>query len=698
MADVAKGSVLLTPRFDNLTETITDQLSGAFKSVSSTASEGGEEAGGKFSKSFAASAAIAGVVSAAAAKAFDLLGSSIGSAISRTDTMNNFPKVMKNLGYTTEDASASIQTMAERLDGLPTSLDAMTSMVQTLAPMSSSLSEATDLGLALNDMFLASGASTADVSRAMQQYTQILAKGKPDWNDWKTLTEVMSGQLGQVAQEMLGTGASTTDLYNALKNGTVSMDDFNAAVLKLDSEGTGSFASFSEQAQDATKGIGTAISNVPNKIAAGVQAIINAIGAEDIATTITNVALSFKNLGNTVASVIEGIKAFGAAPAEALNAISPAIGVVATAFRLLLSALPEGFLDGLSAALQAIAPAAGVAATAFLVLLPALRGISAAIGVLQGLSGLAGIITALGGPVVVAVAAITALALALVYLYNNNETVRNALNTAWTAIQLLFTTVCTAIQTVISTVWPVIQSVISTAMAVIQSVISTILAAINGDWGTVWNNLKAAFSAIWSGIKSAASNGIQAVFTTVTGIKDKITGFFSGAGQWLVNSGKALLDGFKQGITDGFNSAKSAVESGLDTLRSFFPFSPAKQGPFSGHGYTTYSGKALMQGLASGITSGASSAASAAASSLSAVQSALSGDSLAFSAVADADARSATALANGSALLAAGSGVSTGDTYNLVVDGATVNDHEAIKKDFVTLMYDLHRLGAMNVG
>ena len=688
MADVAKGSVLLTPRFDNLTATITDQLSGAFKSVSSVSSEGGTESGNSFSKSFASAAAIAGVVGAAASKAFDMLGSSIGSAISRTDTMNNFPKVMKNLGYTTEEASASIQTMSERLDGLPTSLDSMTSMVQTLAPMSSSLSEATDLGLALNDMFLASGASTADVSRAMQQYTQILAKGKPDLQDWRTLQEVMSAQLDQVAQALLGAGSSSTDLYNALKSGTVSMDDFNAAVLRLDSEGTGSFASFSQQAQDATKGIGTALSNIPNKIAAGVQAIINAIGAEGIAATITNVALTFKNLGNTVASVIEGIKAVAGQIGDALSGPLSAIA----------SALPEGFLDGLANALNAIAPAAGMAATAFLLLLPALQGISAAVGVLQGLSGLAGVIAALGGPVVVAVAAITALALALVYLYNNNEMVRNALNTAWTAIQTLFTTVCTAIQTIVSTVWPVIQSVITTAMTVIQSTISTILAAINGDWGTVWNNLKAAFSAIWSGIKSAASNGIQAVYTTVTGIKDKITGFFSGAGQWLVSSGEALLNGFKQGIANGFNSAKSAVESGLSTLRSFFPFSPAKQGPFSGHGYTTYSGKALMQGLASGIASGASSAATAAASSLSAVQSALSGDSLAFSAVADADARSATALANGSALLAAGSGVSTGDTYNLVVDGATVNDHETIKKDFVTLMYDLHRLGAMNVG
>ena len=36
-----------------------------------------------------------------------------------------------------------------------------------------------------------------------------------------------------------------------------------------------------------------------------------------------------------------------------------------------------------------------------------------------------------------------------------------------------------------------------------------------------------------------------------------------------------------------------------------------------------------------------------------------------------------------------------GTTYNLIIDGAKVNDHGAIREDFVNLMYDLHRLGAM---
>ena len=48
-----------------------------------------------------------------------------------------------------------------------------------------------------------------------------------------------------------------------------------------------------------------------------------------------------------------------------------------------------------------------------------------------------------------------------------------------------------------------------------------------------------------------------------------------------------MIDGLRRGIVDGFNNAVTAVKNGLNRVRNFFPFSPAKEGPFSGSGYTT---------------------------------------------------------------------------------------------------------------
>ena len=90
------------------------------------------------------------------------------------------------------------------------------------------------------------------------------------------------------------------------------------------------------------------------------------------------------------------------------------------------------------------------------------------------------------------------------------------------------------------------------------------------------------------------------------GHRNRIVGFFTGAGSWLVESGKAILNGLGEGISAAIGSVTGIVSGAVDKIRSFFPFSPAKEGPFSGHGYTTYSGKALMRDWARGIASGES--------------------------------------------------------------------------------------------
>lgn len=103
----------------------------------------------------------------------------------------------------------------------------------------------------------------------------------------------------------------------------------------------------------------------------------------------------------------------------------------------------------------------------------------------------------------------------------------------------------------------------------------------------------------------------HSVYRTVTSIKGKITGFFSGARNWLFNSGKSILNGLKDGIMSAIGSVTSAVSGAVSRIRSFFPFSPAKVGPFSGHGYTTFSGKGPLQGWAQGIGSGTGTVVSA---------------------------------------------------------------------------------------
>lgn len=256
----------------------------AFGDVSQNAgSKGGVNAGKGFASGLLAKGGIIGAAAAVTTKAMSVISGSIGNAVSRADQMNNFPKVMKNLGYSSQDAAASIKKISNALDGLPTTSSAMTGMVQQLAPLTSNLDEATNIALAFNNAMLAGGASTMEQENALTQYTQMLSAGKVDMQAWRSIQAAMPGQLNQVAEAMLGAGKNSNDLYEAMKNGSISYDDFNKKVMELNQNGFGKYASFAQQAKDATQGIGTAMENVQNRVAKAVQKVIEAVGVENIA-------------------------------------------------------------------------------------------------------------------------------------------------------------------------------------------------------------------------------------------------------------------------------------------------------------------------------------------------------------------------------------------------------------------------------
>ena len=241
-------------------------------------------------------------------KVAGVVASSLNSAIGRADQMNNFPKVMKNLGYSSEDAAASIKKISAALDGLPTTSSAMTGMVQQLAPLTSNLDEATDIALAFNNAMLAGGASTIEQENALTQYTQMLSAGKVDMQAWRSIQAAMPGQLNQVAEAMMGAGHNANDLYEAMKDGTYSFDDFNKTVMRLNKQGFAQYASFAQQARDATQGIGTAFENVRNRVAKAVQKVIEAIGVENIAGAINDFSSQFGKIGDAAANMVTGVK------------------------------------------------------------------------------------------------------------------------------------------------------------------------------------------------------------------------------------------------------------------------------------------------------------------------------------------------------------------------------------------------------
>lgn len=208
-------------------------------------------------------AIVAGVgVTKALSVAMNTVTTSLDGAITRFDTLHSYPKVMNSLGFSTDAAKASVSKLNASVQGLPTSLSDIVKSAQSLTSVTGNMDKATDTAIALNHALLASSASTADVSRAQQQYSQMLATGKPDMQSWRTLQETMAPALTKTAKKLGIASGNTTELYNAMKSGQITFDQFNAALIECDTEAGG----FAETALSASKTIRTGFTNIKSAV------------------------------------------------------------------------------------------------------------------------------------------------------------------------------------------------------------------------------------------------------------------------------------------------------------------------------------------------------------------------------------------------------------------------------------------------
>lgn len=261
--------------------------------------------------------AVVGAVSAITQKAMAAIAASTGSAVKRFDTLNNFPRVMQNLGISADTSQKSINYLAKKLEGLPTTLDEATTAVQRLTATNGNLRASTAIYLALNNAILAGGANAELQASAMEQLQQAYSKGKPELQDWKTLMQAMPAQLKQIANAM--GYADATQLYDALQNGRASMDDFMQTVVRLNKEGINGLSSFEQQAAGATGGVATSFANMKNAIVRGLAACMDAIGQSNIAGFFNFVRDVISTASNYVAAFIKLV-------VSAINAIRALFG------------------------------------------------------------------------------------------------------------------------------------------------------------------------------------------------------------------------------------------------------------------------------------------------------------------------------------------------------------------------------------
>lgn len=129
--------------------------------------------------------------------------------------------------------------------------------------------------------------------------------------------------------------------------------------------------------------------------------------------------------------------------------------------------------------------------------------------------------------------------------------------------------------------------------------------AVNGVKSVVqwFVNLPGMFAEWLSDLLDTVVRWLSAVVDWFKALPGWVVSAISGLAQKLYDAGREILQGLIDGLWSMYGNVMNTVGDILGRIRSAFPFSPAKWGPFSGRGYTLFSGQAIIRDFAKGIRS-----------------------------------------------------------------------------------------------
>lgn len=528
---------------------------------------------------------VANLATKAISAGFNLIAQNSDRAIQRIDTFNAFPKVMKNFGVSTQEANASIKRMDKAVRGLPTSLDQAVAGVQNLFMVTKDLPEAERMFKAINDsaMVFANG-STEAVDRFSYAFKQAMSSGKVSAQDFNQMNEAIPGLMDKVAESM---GLTYAELKQGLSDGSISMDQFNTALKKLDTEGGAGMKALEQSAKTSTGGIATSIQNAKTAVARGVAELFNSVdkglknaGLGGINQVVSNIGTALEDGLKAASPYIEKfIKTLAdlydwfKKNKSIIKGLAIEIGVLYTAFKLLT------IINTVRKAVIAFKTGIIALKTTAMLCGTSISTLKAALMMLN--------LTFLASPIFWIIAAIVALVAIFIVLWNKCEWFRNF----WIGL------------------WEGIKSAVATAWEWLKGAFDTVINFFKENWKTILlflvNPFAGAFKLLYdkcSWFRNIVNTFVKTVVNLIKSIPGKVksvataivNAFVNLPGK-LLNIGKNIATGLWNGIKGMkdwvINKVKAMGKSIINGLKSVLGIhSPSKEfaliGKFSVLGYT----------------------------------------------------------------------------------------------------------------
>ena len=490
--------------------------------------------------------------------AIGVVKSSLDGAINRFDTLNAYPKVMAQMGYSTDDVAKSTEVLKKGVDGLPTSLQELTKSSQSFAILEKSATGGAKTATALNDAFLSSGASAADASRGVQQYSQMLSSGKVDLMSWRTLQETMPYALTQVAKSFGLTGKSAErDLYAKLQSGDITMEQLNKRFVELDGGANG----FAKTARTASGGIGTSFTNMRNAVVNGMANTIKTI----------NNALKDAGLKNGISTLFDqGKQAIIKGFAVFNQIVATAIPKIVGAFKTLFDFVNQNkdwigpLVAGITAGVAAYKLWKG-AITAWNTVTKIATAVQVAFNAVMD-----------ANPIMLIVIAIAAIVAGLVYFFTQTKTGQKI----WSNFVKFLSSAWQSLVKISKDVWDNITKAWDSAVKWFSDTWKSIKEGAKGLWdGTIqgaknaidsvknaWNATVKWFTDTWNNIKNGAKGLWDGTIQGAKDAVDSVKNAWNGIKEWFAN----LWKGTTSGLASAWDSVTTTLAPFVETIKTIF--------------------------------------------------------------------------------------------------------------------------------
>lgn len=475
-------------RADDATYQI-DDLGDSFDDAGDKAASFSDIIGGTF---------LGNVLSDLASNAAQAIGELAGEALDASDSLLKFESTMDFAGFdssTIEQTSAAMQQYAaETVYDLETVSNTVAQLGANGVDNFEALTEAA------GNLNAVAGGNADTFQSVAQVLTQTAGAGKLTTENWNQLTDAIPGASGVLQQAMLDAGAYTGNFREAMEDGEISAEEFNAAIMELGNSDA------AKQAATSVSTVEGAVGNLEATITDMITSFMADGGTEMITSFINSLTAGFQQLGDWVSANKDQIMDF------AQNAFTGIMG-----FGKFIVYNWETIVSDLAVI------GAGIAAIKLAQFATDIGNvISGAATLTKTFPALGSAVTALTGPFGLVIAAVTGVLLVI--------------NTFGDQIQAVLQTVDDFLQNVFATDWttvfgPVLGEVLNGFMANVKNIWDSIKSVFDGvidfvrgvftsDWERAWNGVKEIFGGIFGGLVSlvkAPINGIISLINAALG-------------------------------------------------------------------------------------------------------------------------------------------------------------------------------------